>query len=104
MRYVFNSAVIGRPGHYEYRLLTDLEADAWLRRGQFISRVGNRHAAQYIEARFGVRCTHSREPMTMMPGDEGLVVRLMYQPQTTAEKYFARETEEWEIGLLKRTA
>src|SRR5215469_9238026 len=87
MRYVFNSAVIGRPGRYEYSLLTDLEADAWLRQGQFVSRVGNRHAAQYIEARFGVRCPDSREPMTMMPGDEGLVVRLRYQPQTTVEKY-----------------
>ena len=27
MRYVLNSAVISHPGHYEYKLLTGLEAE-----------------------------------------------------------------------------
>ena len=61
MRYILNTAVIGRPGHYEYRLLTELEAEAWLRQGRFVSRVAYREAAQLIQDRFDVRCPLSRE-------------------------------------------
>ena len=39
MRYVLNSAVISHPGHYEYKLLTGLEAEVWLKQGRFTSRV-----------------------------------------------------------------
>src|SRR5262252_8117890 len=40
MRYVLNSAVISRPGNYEYKLLTELEAEVWLKQDRFVSRVG----------------------------------------------------------------
>src|SRR5436309_7380368 len=36
---MLNSAVIGRPGHYEYKLLTELEAEVWLTQGRFVTRV-----------------------------------------------------------------
>ena len=42
MRYILSSAVIGRPGHYEYTLLTELEAEVWLKQSRFVSRVGYR--------------------------------------------------------------
>ena len=96
MRYVLNSAVISRPGNYEYKLLTELEAEAWLKQDRFVSRVGSREAAQLIQDRFGVHCPLSCEPILMQPGDAALVVRLMYRPPDPAAG--------WEIGLLKRTA
>jgi len=34
MRCVLNTSVIGRPGHYEYDLLAEFEAEAWLRAPQ----------------------------------------------------------------------
>jgi hypothetical protein len=87
MRYVLNSAVIARPGQYEYKLLTELEAEIWLRKGRFFSRVGYRDAARFLEQRFHVHCPLSREPMAMKPGDEALVVRLKYrQPQSGRER------------------
>ena len=102
MRYIFNSAVIGRPGHYEYKLLTELEAEDWLRQGRLVSRVGYRQTVRFIEERFGVHCSLSHEPMVMQPGDEALVVRLKYRLPDPVVKI--TPAEDWEIGLLKRTA
>ena len=102
MRYVFNSAVIGRPGHYEYRLLTELEAETWLKQCPFVSRVGNFETAKFIEDRFGVHCAQSREPISIVTGDEGLVVRLVYRAPAAGR--VEPRTYGWEIGLLKRTA
>lgn len=108
MRYVLNSGVIGRPGHYEYKqykLLTELEAEVWLTQGGFVTLVGYRETAQFIKDRFGVRCPLSRERIAMHPGDEALVVRLKYGLQDPAVKVHLKpRAEDWEIGLLKRTA
>ena len=105
MRYILNTAVIGRPGHYEYKLLTELEAEAWLRQGRFVSRVAYREAAQLIQDRFDVRCPLSREPIVMQPGDEALVVRLMHRlPDPDATGHVDPRDDGWEIGLLRRTA
>jgi len=38
----------------------------------------------------------------MQPGDEALVVRLMYRPPDPAAKEPVHRTDGWEIGLLKR--
>jgi Domain of unknown function (DUF1874) len=72
MRYVLNSAVISRPGHYEYKLLTGLEAEVWLKLGRFTSRVGHKAAAEFLENHLGIHCPLSRESIAMQPGDEGL--------------------------------
>jgi hypothetical protein len=71
--------------------------------GRFITRVGYREMAHFIENRFGVRCPLSREPMIMQPGDEALVVRLKYR-MPPVKGHLERRAEDWEIGLLKRTA
>jgi hypothetical protein len=77
MRCVFNSAVIGRPGHYEYRLLTELEGEAWLKEGRFVSRVGNLETQSLSRIDLESSAPQSREPISMVAGDEGLVVRLV---------------------------
>jgi hypothetical protein len=102
MRYVLNSAVISRPGNYEYRLLTELEAEAWLKQGRFVSRVVSREVAQFLDCRFNIHCPLSRDPIVMQPGDEALVVRLLYRAPAPAAK--DPRTDGWEMGLLKRTA
>ena len=105
MRYILNSAIIGRPGHYEYKLLTELEAEVWLTQGRVVTRVGYRETAKFIEDRFGVRCPLNREPIAMQPGDEALVVRLKYRlPDPAVKGPLNPRAEDWEIGLLKRTA
>jgi hypothetical protein len=105
MRHVPNTAVIGRPGHYEYDLLTELEAEAWLRDGQRVSRMGDLKAAEFIQGRFGVPCSLSRLPIVMLPGNEALVVRLLHRPPNpSATGHIEPHPDRWEIGLLKRTA
>src|SRR5712691_9694196 len=105
MHYILSSAVIGRPGHYEYKLLTELEAEIWLKQSRFVSRVGYRETVRFIEDRFGVRCPPSREAIAMQPGDEALVVRLKYRlPDLAAKGPLNPRSDDWEIGLLKRTA
>ena len=74
MHYVLNSAVINRPGNYEYRLLMEMEAEVWLKQSRFVSRVGSRDVAKLIQDRLGVHCPLSREPIVMQPGDEARVV------------------------------
>ena len=71
--------------------------------GRFVTRVGYRETAQFIENRSGVRCPLSREPMIMQPGDKALGVRLKYRMPPVKEHLEPR-AEDWEIGLLKRTA
>jgi len=103
MRYIFNSAVLGRPGRYDYKLVTELEAEAWLKHSHFSSRVGSEATAQFLKDRFGVRCPLSREPIVMQPGDEALVVRLKYRlPDLGAKAHLAPRNEDWELGLLER--
>jgi hypothetical protein len=83
-----------------------VEAEIWLKQGRFTSRVGYKTVAQFVDNRFGVHCPLSREPIAMQPGDEGLVVRLKFRlPDDQALKVSLKhQTEDWEIGLLKRTA
>jgi len=104
MRYILNTAVIGRPGHYEYKLLTDLEAEAWLKDGRFVSRMGNRKAVEFIRDRFSVICPLSEQPIVMMPDDEALVVRVLSRPTNpSAPGPVEPHRDRWEIGLLNRT-
>jgi len=105
MRYILSTAMIGRPGHYEYELLTELEADAWLRDRRVVSRMGDLKAVQFIQGRFAALFPLSRQPIVMLPGDEALVVRLLHRPSNpSATEHVEPLPDSWEIGLLKRTA
>jgi hypothetical protein len=82
MRYILNSAVITAPGRYSYRLLTVSEAKAWLAAGTFTSTIGYAETALAAEALFGVPIPTNRSIITMSPGDEALVFRLVFPPGT----------------------
>ena len=73
-----------------------------MKQSRFVSRGGSREVAQLIQNRLGVHCSLSRQPIVMQPGDEALVVRLMYRPSDPAAKEPARRADGWEIGLLKQ--
>jgi len=75
-----------------------------LKQSRFVSRVGSREVAQLIQNRLGVHCSLSRQPIVMQPGDEALVVRLMYRPPDPAAEAAQVRRAGSEIGLLKRTA
>jgi len=38
LNYVFDSAVIGRPGQYRFKLATESEGEDWLKKGWFAYR------------------------------------------------------------------
>jgi len=102
MRYLLNSAVITAPGTYTYRLVSPQEATAWLRQGNFISRIGYPATAAHIQALSGIRPELSREATAMQPGDEALVVRLKYRLQDPNQKAIYRpKSEDWEYGILR---
>lgn len=102
MRYLLNSAVITAPGRYEYRLVSSEEAAAWLRQGNFISRIGYPATADHIKALSGIRPEISREATAMQSGDEALVVRLKYRVQNPGEKAtYQPGPEDWEYGILR---
>jgi len=103
MRYLLNSAVITAPGRYEYRLVSSEEAAAWLRQGNFISRIGYPATADHIKALSGIRPELSREATAMQPGDEALIVRLKYRIADPAQKInHAPAPEDWEYGILTK--
>lgn len=101
MRYLLNSAVITAPGQYEYRLVSPEEAAAWLRQGNFVSRIGYPATADHIKALSGIRPEISREATAMQPGDEALVVRLKYRVKNPVEKAtYQPGPGDWEYGIL----
>lgn len=102
MRYLLNSAVITGPGIYAYRLITEKEAAAWVRQGNFVSRVGYPATADHIETISGVRPEVNREATAMQPGDEALVVRLKYRVTDPGQKAgYKPGSDDWEYGILK---
>lgn len=109
MRYVLNSAVITSPGRYEYRLVDADAARRWLAAGPFFSTIGYPETAEAFSAVLGVPIPVDRRIITMAPGDEALVLRLVFPPGTPrvnpADK--GRLSPEFilqhaEMGVLKR--
>lgn len=103
MRYLLNSAVITGPGTYTYRLVQRAEAVAWLRAGEFISRIGYPATASHIAEISDIMPELSRESTVLLPGDEALVVRLKYRVQDPAQKACLQPSDDdWEYGFLVR--
>ncbi|HXH11174.1 MAG TPA: DUF1874 domain-containing protein [Alphaproteobacteria bacterium] len=119
MRYILNSAVVTAPGHYEYRSSRAVdhawsyrldEAAAWLAEPGWISTVGYAETAAAMSELFGVEIPVDRRTITMHPGDEALVFRLVFpagyrpDPATKGQLGAAFIREHCEVGLLRRLA
>lgn len=109
MKYVLNSAVITAPGRYEYRLIPLDRATQWLKAGGWQSTIGYPETAEVLADLTGVAVPVDRRIITMAPGDEALVFRLVLPPGTprlspeTKGKLGLRFFREHaEMGLLTR--
>lgn len=101
-RFLLSSAVLTRPGTYEYHLVSVDEARAWLSK-PYASRLRFSVTADAIELLLGIKPPLDRTPVEMRPGDEALVARLTFdvnreQRALTAELV----AQHFELGLLTR--
>ena len=109
MRYVLNSAVVTNPGSYHYKLITSEQAAQWLQDGNWLSTIGYPETALALTTLTGVQVPCARLVVSMEPGDEALVFRLVLPPGTRriepgnkgqlGAEYI---TEHCEIGILRR--
>ena len=115
MRYYLNSAAITATGRYDYRLLTPDEARAWVAAGgEPVSTVGYATTADLLGSLVGRPVAVNRVPITMLPGDEALVLRFALDfrlsPGAKSGQEGRREAEElfragkFELGLLTRVS
>ena len=110
-RYILNSAVITAPGVYEYQVTTVERAREWARQGPFVSTIGYQETAAFASELLGVGVPMNRRTITMAPGDEALVVRIVLPPGSPridpADKGRLGELildGHFELGLLCRIA
>jgi len=107
-KYILNSAVITAPGRYDYRLITADDARVWAA-GGFTSTVGYEQTADALTQLLGVPVPVDRRTITMAPGDEALVFRLVFPPGTPridpgdkGRLAQAVMDGQYELGLLTR--
>lgn len=109
-RYILNSAVVTAPGRYEYRLVDAAAARRWLLDApEPESAIGYAETAEAFSAALGVPIPVDRRIITMSPGDEALVLRLVFPPGTPrinlgdkgnlSPEYILRHAE---MGVLRR--
>ena len=80
MRYILNSAVITAPGRYDYRLLSLPDARRWVEAGPYRSTIRYQDTAAALSGLLGCDVEVRNETITMQPGDEALVFRLVFPP------------------------
>jgi len=110
VKYILNSAVITSPGDYRYRIITADEARQWAE-GGFVSTVGYEQTAEALGQLLGVPVPVDRKTITMSPGDEALVFRLVFpagmpriDPGDKGKLSQAVMDGCYELGLLKCVA
>lgn len=109
MRYILNSAVITAPGRYDYWLIDEHQAQAWLEQGPWTSTIGYEETAHALSLITNLNIPVYRTIIRMKPGDEALVFRVTLPPgeRRLAVQQKGREGIEFilrncEIGILRR--
>jgi hypothetical protein len=110
-RYILNSAVVTAFGRYDYLPVSEAQARAWLAEPGWISTVGYPETARAMAELFGCAVPVDKRTITMQPGDEALVFRLVFPPGTPRIPADAkgRLSVEFvrahhEVGLLRRVS
>lgn len=112
-RYLLNSAVLTAFGQWDFSPLTPAEASAWLAAGPYTSTIGYPETARGMETLCGLEAGTipvNRQTITMQPGDEALVFRLVFpsgfRPDPAAKGALGLEfvQQHSECGLLRRIA
>ncbi len=102
-KYVVNSAMMPNDcfGYYYYQPVTLEFAQDWLKKGDFISRIGYAATAAVIQQATGVPVEVNRGQTLVRPGDEMLVFRLKYRVNDPGlKKYQNPDIDDFEIGLI----
>lgn len=79
MRYILNSAVLTSFGSYRYDPITSTQAKALASEG-FVSTVGYEQTAEALSQLIEMPVPVDRRTITMQPGDQALVFRLVFPP------------------------
>lgn len=110
MKYILNSAVVTSPGDYRYALISPDDARQWASSG-FTSTVGYEQTAEALTTLLGQPVPVDRRTITMAPGDEALVFRLVFpagspriDPADKGRLARAVLDGHYELGLLARLA
>lgn len=104
MRYILNSAVLTATGTFTYTLVSADEARGWLDAGPAESAIGYEETANTFGRLLGRTIALDRRQVTMMPGDEALVLRLTTRVPDPATKGVVGVewiVEHAEMGVLR---
>jgi hypothetical protein len=104
MYLILNAAMVPNEGTFQYQLIDQQAARAWLLgHPDAVSYIGYPQTAEWLEHLAGRPIALNREKVTMAIGDEALVCRLSYRVRDPSTKGQYQE-EDWEYGLLRRIA
>lgn len=104
-RWVINSPVLTAWGTWRFEgPLKPEDARRWLQAG-FESAIGHASTAQWLSSLLGLEIAAQRLTITMEPGDEALVVRLLQRlPEGVVLGEHELQAIPYEFGLLRRLA
>lgn len=80
MKYILNSCVITSPGLYRYNHISAEKAKNFLADGEAISTIGYEETAVALSSLVGRNIPVNRIMITMQPGDQALVFRMVFPP------------------------
>lgn len=107
--YVLSSCVITSPGAWKYDTISITNAKKWLKKKDWKSYIGYKDTAQAATELLGVDIPYNRENIQMKEGEEALVFRLVFPPDspgipTRQKGKFTKEfvKQYCEVGILQK--
>ena len=102
--YLINSPILSSYGEWHFSgPISVVQARKWLNAMQFVSAIGHQDSARLLSDLLNVDISVNRIQITMQPGDEALVLRLLKRPPEGKVLNFKELIDApFELALLKR--